>query len=339
MIISVIICNNSLYSIIIVVWIKRTEKDSMLDIGVQTKGILPELDIDKAFKMIKDAGFTRVDINIDTFLKNSDLYAGNVNQFFDASVEELCVYFNQYAAAMNKYGISPSQMHAPYPVRVEGKDKQNEYMQGTVIPKSIVIAGVLGVPWVVIHPFKMQYKYNKDIEKQMNIAYFKMLISILKQCKVGVCFENLYESMGQRIVEGVCADPYDAAWYIDTLNDMAGEELFGFCLDTGHLQLVKRNPYEFIKVMGSRIKALHIHENDAIGDLHQMPYTFGNNADDGQLWNRLFDGLREIKYEGTLSFETFPCVNSFPKPVMKNVLKTIHGIGEYMKQEIENNTK
>ena len=61
----------------------------MLDIGVQTKGLLPEMDIDKAFKLISEAGFSRVDINIDAFLKNSDLYAGKVNNFFDASVEEL----------------------------------------------------------------------------------------------------------------------------------------------------------------------------------------------------------------------------------------------------------
>lgn len=308
----------------------------MLDIGVQTKGILPEMDIDKGFRLISDAGFTRVDINIDTFLKNSDLYAGNVNQFFDASIEELGVYFSQYVEVMNKYGIRPSQMHAPYPVRVEGRDKQNDYMQGTVIPKSIYIASVLGIPWVVIHPFKMQYKYNKDIEKKMNIAYFKMLIPMLKQCKVGVCFENLYEGMGQRIVEGVCADPYDAVWYIDTLNEIAGEEIFGFCLDTGHLQLVKRDPYEFIKVMGSRLKVLHIHENDAIGDLHQMPYTFGNSKDDGQIWERLYKGLKDIGFNGTLSFETYPCVNSFPKPMTGAVLKTICDIGKYMAESIDN---
>ena len=144
----------------------------MLDIGVQTKGIIPEMDIDKGFGMISGAGFTRVDINIDAFLKNSDLYAGKVNKFFDASIEELTIYFKQYAKAMDKYGIRPSQMHAPYPVRVEGKDKQNDYMQGVVIPKSILIANMLGVPWVVIHPFKMQYPYNKDIERKMNITYF-----------------------------------------------------------------------------------------------------------------------------------------------------------------------
>lgn len=308
----------------------------MLKVGVQTKGILPDMPVDKGFQFIKDAGFEKVDLSIDTFLKNSDLYAGNVNRFFDASVEDLLVYFNDYRIAMEKVGISPSQMHAPYPVNVLGRGKQNEYMQGNVIPKNILIAEFLGVPWMVVHPFKMQYVYGKDVERAKNIEYFKMLIPLLKQCNVGICFENLYEGIGQRIVEGVCADPDDAIWYLDTLNDYAGEELFGFCLDTGHLQLVKRDPYEFITKLGSRLKVLHIHENDAIGDLHQMPYTFGTNESEGQVWDRIYKGLKHIKFDGTLSFETFPTMNSFPKGMSASVLKTICSIGEYMAERIEN---
>ena len=193
----------------------------MLKVGVQTKGILPNMPVDKGFQFIKDAGFEKVDLSIDTFLKNSDLYAGNVNRFFDASVEDLLVYFNDYMIAMEKVGISPSQMHAPYPVNVIGRGKQNEYMQGNVIPKNILIAEFLSVPWMVVHPFKMQYVYGKDVERAKNIEYFKMLIPLLKQYNVGICFENLYEGIGQRIVEGVCADPDDAIWYLDTLNDYA----------------------------------------------------------------------------------------------------------------------
>ncbi len=307
----------------------------MLDIGVQTKGILPEMNPDKGFGMIKEAGFSRVDINIDTFLKNTDLYAGKTNKFFDAEVEELFVYFSQYKDAMEKYGIRPSQMHAPYPVRVEGRPQQNQYMQGTVIPKSILIAEALGVPWMVVHPFKMQYIYDRERERRENVEYFKLLIPLLKQCKVGICFENLYEGIGYRLTEGVCANPDDAVWYVDTLNDYAGEEVFGFCLDAGHLQLVKRDPYEFITKMGSRLKILHLHENDAVGDLHQMPYTFGSNNGEGQMWDRIYKGLKSINFNGTLSFETYPCVNSFPKGMSVSVLKAIHGIGEYMAGRIQ----
>ena len=45
----------------------------MYKVGVQTKGLLPEKDIDEAFCMIHEAGFDCVDINIDAFLKNSDV--------------------------------------------------------------------------------------------------------------------------------------------------------------------------------------------------------------------------------------------------------------------------
>lgn len=301
----------------------------MYKVGVQTKGLLPEKDIDEAFCMIHEAGFDCVDINIDSFLKNTDLYAGKLNGFFSEDINNLLQYFMQYRMAMDKYGIKASQMHAPYPVRVEGRGKQNDYMQGEVIPKSLVIAEVLGVPWVVVHPFKMQYKYNKTVEFNTNVEYFKMLVPILKQCNVGICFENLYEGLGERLVEGVCADPEEAVRYIDTLNEYAGQELFGFCLDAGHLQLVKRDPVEFIRIMGSRLKALHLHENDAKGDLHQLPYSFGDDAASGQDWNALINALKDIGFSGTLSFETYPTMNSFPMSMQETVLKTIHDIGEY----------
>ncbi len=301
----------------------------MYKVGVQTKGLLPEKDIDEAFCMIHEAGFDCVDINIDSFLKNTDLYAGKLNGFFSEDINNLLQYFMQYRMAMDKYGIKASQMHAPYPVRVEGRGKQNDYMQGEVIPKSLVIAEVLGVPWVVVHPFKMQYKYNKTVEFNTNVEYFKMLVPILKQCNVGICFENLYEGLGERLVEGVCADPEEAVRYIDTLNEYAGQELFGFCLDAGHLQLVKRDPVEFIRIMGSRLKALHLHENDAKGDLHQLPYSFGDDAASGQDWNELINALKDIGFSGTLSFETYPTMNSFPMSMQETVLKTIHDIGEY----------
>ena len=71
-----------------------------------------------------------------------------------------------------------------------------------------------------------------------------------------ICLENLYESVGGRLVEGVCSAPEEAVRYIDSLNEEAGEERFGFCLDTGHLNLVKRPPYETVLRLGRRIKTV-----------------------------------------------------------------------------------
>lgn len=306
----------------------------MIKVGVQTKGILPEMGLEKGVALIAAAGFERVDFNLDTFLKNSDVYAGRINTFFDNDLESLLVYFEEYGKMFEKYGIKPSQMHAPYPILVPTRADVTDYMQKVVIPKSIAIAGRMQIPWVVMHPFKLQYKYGLEAEQAMNLQYFQSIIPMLKEHHVGVCVENLYEGVGGRITEGTCANPAEAAWYVDVLNQLAGEELFGCCLDTGHMELTHREPADYIRQIGSRLKILHMHENDAIGDLHQMPYTFGIKPDDGVDWEDFCKALGEIGFDGTLSFETFPCVNSFPRGAREEVLRTIRAIGEDMVENI-----
>ena len=305
----------------------------MIKVGVQTKGILPEMGLEEGVALIASAGFERVDFNLDTFLKNSDVYAGKINTFFDEDLETLLAYFGAYKKMFEKYGIRPSQMHAPYPIFVSWRPDVSEYMQKNVIPKSIAIAGMMEIPWVVMHPFKLQYFYGIDVEHAMNLQFFQSLIPMLKEHGIGVCVENLYESVGKRITEGTCADPKEAIWYVDTLNQLAGEELFGCCLDTGHMELVHREPADYVRAIGSRLKILHMHENDAIGDLHQMPYTFGTKAEDGVDWKDFRKALDEIGFDGTLSFETFPCVNSFPRGARKEVLMTIGEIGRELVQQ------
>lgn len=189
---------------------------------------------------------------------------------------------------------------------------------------------MMEIPWVVMHPFKLQYSYGLDVEHAMNLQFFQSLIPMLKEHGIGVCVENLYESVGKRITEGTCADPKEAIWYVDTLNQLAGEELFGCCLDTGHMELVHREPADYVRAIGSRLKILHMHENDAIGDLHQMPYTFGTKVEDGVDWQDFRKALDEVDFDGTLSFETFPCVNSFPRGARQEVLMTIREIGREM---------
>ena len=178
----------------------------MVKVGVQTKGILPEMGIEDGVAIIARAGFEMVDFNLDTFLKNSDVYGGKINKFFDADIEDILAYFGEYKKMFDKYGIKPSQMHAPYPMYVLGRDDISQYMQNVVIPKSIQIAGFLEIPWVVMHPFKMQYKYGLEAEQAMNVQFFSSLIPELKKHNVRICVENLYESVGGRITEGTCAN-------------------------------------------------------------------------------------------------------------------------------------
>ncbi|MDD6193874.1 MAG: sugar phosphate isomerase/epimerase [Lachnospiraceae bacterium] len=307
----------------------------MITVGVQTKGLLPELPIEEAFDKIAKAGFTCIDLNLDAFLTSADVYKGNINKFFDAPIEDLLSYFGQYRQAMDDRGIRASQMHSVYPFLVPDRHQQNIYMQQVAIPKSILIAEAMDIPWVVIHPCKLRYEFGVDREFEENLKYYSSLIPFLKEHHVGICVENLYTGIGPRTVEGPCANPQEAIGYIDVLNEEAGEELFGLCLDTGHLQLVKREPYEYITTVGSRLKVLHLHENDVADDLHQMPFTFGRTEQDGLHWDNIAQALREIAFDGTLSYETHPCMRAFPASVQDVALQTICMMGNQLKREIK----
>lgn len=309
----------------------------MIRIGVQTKGLLPCIDTMRAFETIRNAGFDCVDFNLDSFLPNSSLYSGQINSFFDFSVRELNLLFGEYKAQMDSVGLKASQMHAPYPIWVDNRKEQNDYVMTNVIPKSLAIAKIMEIPWVVIHPMKMQKFYGKDEEIRKNIEYYKTLVPMLKEYGVGVCIEDLYESVGGRIIEGPCADVREAVYYIETLNDYAGEELFGLCLDTGHLQLTKQDPVPYIHSIGSKLKVLHLHENDSANDVHQMPFTYGYNEDDGLDWQAIAHAFSDIGFDGTLSFETFPCAKAFPKDMLPITLGTIYAIGDYIRQSMMNN--
>lgn len=47
----------------------------------------------------------------------------------------------------------------------------------------------------------------------------------------------------KKIYSAICSDIPEACVYIDKLNEIAGEKLFGFCLDTGHLNLLGLDPH------------------------------------------------------------------------------------------------
>ena len=120
----------------------------------------------------------------------------------------------------------------------------------------------------------------------------------------------------------------EAARYIDELNAIAGEKLFGFCLDTGHLLLLSLDVYDCIVALGDRIVALHIHDNNGVDDEHVLPYTGVLN------WSRFIKGLREISYKGTINFETCGAHRKFPKELLPSMLSLLADTGKYFDEKI-----
>jgi sugar phosphate isomerase/epimerase len=115
------------------------------------------------------------------------------------------------------------------------------------------------------------------------------------------------------------------------MNDKYGAEVLGFCFDTGHANLVGLDFEDFITTLGSRLKVLHIHDNDGISDLHQIPFTFTKTRENTSStdWEGFIRGLKAINFDGVLSFETAPVLTAFPDELKEEALRMIAGIGRY----------
>ncbi len=310
----------------------------MLSIGVQTKNVVEDADPAAGFEMLRRTGFSCADFSLNYYLTNISLYKQKRNDFFDQSDGELEKFFAPHKKAAQISGIRIHQMHMPYPAYIPGGSRElNEYLWHEVAPKSMRLCAYFDCRYIVIHGFKLAHHLgSEEAEWQKTAEFLHFLAPLAKELGITVCIENLYSGTGGHIVEGPCCDAGKAAERIDRFNDRYGAQVLGFCFDTGHANLTGLNFEDFIRTLGYRLKVLHIHDNDGVGDLHQIPFTFTKTRENkvSTDWEGFIRGLKAIGFHQTLSFETAPVLTAFPEDLKEDVLSLIGKIGGYFASEI-----
>lgn len=306
-----------------------------MNIGVQSSPWFKYEDPDASFKMIKECGFNAVDFNIDGLLSPRALAKSQapLASFFDKSDEEILEFFRPVKEAAEKNGIVFSQMHAPFPMYIPDRDDVNDYTVKATA-KCMMVCAYVGCPAIVVHPYTLYASPNKDKEHEINLTFYRALMPAAKEYKVKICLENLFTGFNERRVQGACANAEEAVWYIDKLNAEAGEDCFGFCFDIGHANIVGANIRQFLNIIGKRLTILHLHDNDGFYDTHTLPYACLTGSKLTCDWEGFMAGLRDIGYEGTLSFETFRALSAFPKDVWPETLSLISAIGRMFDKRI-----
>ena len=311
----------------------------MVDIGVQTKNVVDDQNPEQGFRILRRAGFSCVDFSLNYYLTNTSLYQHRPNDFFDKSQRELENYFEPHKKGAKEAGIRIHQMHMPYPMYIpNGKKELNEYLWNVVAPKSMGLCAFFQCPYIVVHGFKLTRNLGSEEAEWRNTEKFlHSLAPMAKEMGITICIENLYSSLGGHIMEGPCCDVRKAVERIDRFNEQYGAEVLGFCFDTGHTNLVSIDFEDFMTRLGKRLKVFHIHDNDGVGDLHQLPFTFTKTRENRPStdWDGFVKGLRQIHFDGVLSFETAPVLTTFPEEMKAEVLSFIARIGKYFGDQIK----
>ena len=272
-----------------------------MKLSVQTGGLIDQLGAEKCYRVIREAGFEAIDWSLDHALRAAAINDGKCECIFDKEMSEILAFYEEELFHIRKNDLTITQAHAPFPAYVQDKPEVLDKMI-EVYKKMIRFCDAVGCKNIVIHGYTAPRNSDFDFADEaveINDKLYTSLIPTLLECNVTVCLENLFGGGGATTLAGIGSEPCEAAALVDRYNAIAKKECFGYCLDIGHMNRLRQDPRRVIPILGSRIKALHIHDNAGELDQHKAPYT--GTVD----WKAFCLSLKKIEYKGDLSFETF----------------------------------
>lgn len=311
-----------------------------MKICIQTGGYVKRYGPKIGLEKLKEAGFSCLDFGLDGERTGFSpaILKDHLNEglcIYEKSLEEIMEFWRPFTDEISRQGFEIYQIHAPFPAYKPDFPELLDYSI-EVYKKVILYCHRVGCKRLVIHGIshmRTDTTHTQEDINRLNDHLYTSLIDTLKQTDVTVCLENLFTSFSTNIYQGTCADPADAIQMIDRYNRLAGKECFGICVDTGHLNLLGIDQYQYITRLGNRVKAFHIHDNCGSVDQHLAPYT--GNID----WDSFCKAVHDIGYDGALNFETFRQVCDKVVPDLKTAdlyIQLIAGIGKRFIERIQN---
>ena len=302
----------------------------MIKLSVQTGGPEEALGIDGAYRLIAECGFDAVDANIDHLVSYSAICEKKVPACMTGDTMDMELVRPWRDAAI-KYALENYQAHAPFPSYLYNEPEYNDVLI-RMLQNTIRACDYINCRNLIVHPFFTNYENRLDPETEwkVNIERYSALIPVAREYGVTVCLENMFTAYKGKIMASVCANAADACRYIDTLNGIAGEKTFGFCLDTGHLLLVGGDIKNTMVKLGDRICAFHVHDNNGSSDQHILPWLGTSD------WDSFARALAEAGYNGSISMETNgPISEKMPESVRKSAEELTAKAARYLADAVD----
>lgn len=171
-------------------------------------------------------------------------------------------------------------------------------------------------------------------EWELNHDFYMNFAGRAKDAGVCILLRNQYRVIGGHMVRGICSEADAAAEWIDRLNGEAGSECFGFCVDTGICTICGNDIQEFIRGLGSRVKAVMLRDGDGRGDSLLLPFTCVNGGRTVTDWMGVIRGLRDIAFDGELILNFSHTIGGFSPLLRPTLFKLAYEVALFFKWQI-----
>lgn len=262
----------------------------------------------EALSALKKAGFDVVDMNFASYSRGD----GPMTRH---DWREWCYSQKAQADKLNQ-GIDQAHAHF-YSLR---SDNTEDPRDRELIERSIEGAGIMGVKWMVFHPYNCNVDdwYSHDESLKINRELFWQYANLCRSLGIHIAIENMIgnDRRGRRYCSG-CDELIEL---VDELND----PLFGICWDFGHANLNGINQVASLRKIGKRLKTLHVNDNHGKNDDHMAPFFGSIN------WEPIMKALKEIEYDGDFTYEIFRFHNGLPDALQPMTLEYTYRIAQYL---------
>lgn len=147
--------------------------------------------------------------------------------------------------------------------------------------------------------------------------------------------QNSHRKFNGNYLRGDDSDPVEVAAKIDRMNEEAGKEAYGFCLDVGVCNLCGQNMYDFVMTLGHRLKAVILRDNDGNSDDHLLPFSCAHQGQSRTDWLNLIRGLRELEFDGDLIMSIGDSVAAASVTLRPAVLELAYKQAQYFQWQIQ----
>ncbi|MCL2774330.1 MAG: sugar phosphate isomerase/epimerase [Oscillospiraceae bacterium] len=292
-------------------------------ISTQTDRFAARFGDHDAIKLLAQVGFDALDYSMFSVNKN------------DKNNPVIKDDYREYAQSLRKTAdennIVFNQSHAPFPSykqNIPRKDNKgnDEYNENIVyyIVRAMEITSILGGKITIVHPITLE-GCGYQAQKEFNINFYRNLLPYCKKFNVKIALENMWgwDDINKKVTPAACSTVSEFTDYLDSLD----KDWFCACLDTGHAEMQGTGGFsaaEFINALGhDRLKALHVHDNDKIGDLHTLPFT------EKLKWDDIITALKNINYSGDFTFEADNFIAKFPTELSLSASRLMLDVGRY----------
>lgn len=243
------------------------------------------------------------------FLKNAGFDAADFSFNIIENIEgDWSLYIERALADAEDAGIKFEVCHLPFSGRV-AKDPASIPAFNIKMHKAIDAAALLGVDYAVLHPNTTTLTldtYDRVAQYDSVMKHLSPFAEHAAKVGLNIVVENMRYVPSHIPSHRYCQEP-------DELCDIADALGIGVCWDFGHANINGNKQSEALEYVGKRLKMLHVNDNNAVDDIHILPFT-------GKLdWKDAMHGLNLCKFEGLFNYELH--TNGIPRVLQADFAK------------------